>query len=79
MYTDSTKRISRVTLRPPDVDPPHPPMIIRRSNRKREKAGQLSKSADTKPVVDATDPLVKKASIRLFLRKEYRTSSDLER
>ena len=43
----------RATLMPLAVDPAQPPIVMRRSSSSFEKVGHVSKSAETKPVVES--------------------------
>ena len=59
---DLKSNMIRVTFRPPEVDPPHPPMNMSKSSMIWEKWGHISKSQEINPVVDESDAEVKSAS-----------------
>ena len=57
-----TRRMRRMTFRPPAVEPPQPPTMIMSRMMNFAKDGHWSKSAETKPVVEEREADWKKVS-----------------
>ena len=61
-YTPFKSIISRIILKPPDVDPPLPPTNMSMRHIHFENVGHVSKSTVTNPVVEDSDDVVKNVS-----------------